>query len=79
LGCFADVVTSKLACKEGPLSYQSRGSKEILRDVSWHPYQPSLVSAGFDGFLTEWGYDTQDMSHWTEKLPRNGLRADHGW
>jgi hypothetical protein len=52
----ADVVSSKLVDR---LSYQKAGSKEILRDVSWHPYEPSLVSAGFDGALVEWGYDTQ--------------------
>lgn len=75
-----DLVTSKVVPKEGPdkgpLTYQARGHKEILRDVSWHPYKPSLVSAGFDGFLTEWGYDTRDMAYWTQKLPKDGLCED---
>ena len=75
----ADVVTSKLVSEDGPLSYQSRGCKEILRDVSWHPYEPSLVSAGFDGHLLEWGYDTQDMEYWRQKLPKDGVYGGHNW
>ena len=27
---------------------------EIVRDLSWHPYEPMLVSGGFDGSLMRW-------------------------
>lgn len=75
----ADVVTSKLVSEDGPLACRPRGEKEILRDVSWHPYEPSLVSAGFDGYMVEWGYDTQDLSCWTQKLPKPRPHSRNYW
>ena len=50
--CAADTVSSKLVDR---LSYHKpeNPNKEILRDVSWHPFQPSIVTAGMPpDFLT---------------------------
>ena len=66
----ADIVTSKLLHR---LSYHRTGAaKEIIRDVSWHPYKPSLVSAGFDGAVVEWGYSTESMQHHLDIFPDTG-------
>ena len=75
---YADVVTSKLVQR---LSYHDfDAGKEIIRDVSWHPYEPSLVSAGFDGALVEWGYSTESMKHHLESLPDTGYdNLDDRW
>ena len=27
---------------------------DIVRDMSWHPYQPMLISSAFDGTLCRW-------------------------
>ena len=27
---------------------------DIVRDMSWHPYQPMLISSAFDGTLCKW-------------------------
>ena len=43
----ADVVTGRVVER---LCYHS----EIVRDLSWHPTQPLLVSTSFDGSLIQW-------------------------
>jgi len=30
-------------------------SREVVRDVSWHPYENNIVSSGWDGKLLRWG------------------------
>lgn len=75
----ADVVSSKLLDK---LSYyKGRGqAREILRDVSWHPYQDRLVTAGFDGALVEWGYSAEPLGAHLDTLPDTGYDAvDENW
>ena len=52
MDCVADTVSSKLVDR---LSYHKpeNPNKEILRDVSWHPFQPTIVTAGMPpDFLT---------------------------
>lgn len=46
-----DVLTGDLICK--PLNAH-RGT---IRDLSWHPYEPTLVSSSWDGSVKKWNYD----------------------
>ena len=43
----ADIVTGKPA-------QELRYHKEIVRDLSWHPYLPMMVTSAFDGSVVQW-------------------------
>lgn len=34
--------------------------KEVIRDVSWHPYENNIVSSGWDGNLIKWECNSPD-------------------
>ncbi|KAJ3669647.1 hypothetical protein LUZ60_011597 [Juncus effusus] len=42
-----DIVTGELAAK---LAWHG----SIIRDCSWHPYNPTLVSSSWDGYIARW-------------------------
>jgi len=44
---YADIVTGK-AVQE--LHYH----REIVRDLSWHPHLPMMVTSAFDGSVVQW-------------------------
>lgn len=46
--CAADLVSGK-EIKDARLSYH----EEIVRDCSWHPTQPTLVTTSFDGSVVQ--------------------------
>lgn len=37
----------------GEVVQKVKRNREIVRDVSWHPTQPTMVSASFDGTVQE--------------------------
>ena len=43
----ADIVTGKPA-------QELRYHREIVRDLSWHPYLPMMVTSAFDGSVVQW-------------------------
>jgi WD repeat-containing protein 23 len=43
----ADIVTGKAVDR---LRYHH----EIVRDLSWHPFEPMLVTTSFDGTVVQW-------------------------
>lgn len=36
------------------------GHRDIIRDLSWHPYQPNLVSTSWDGSIKQWNHESDD-------------------
>ncbi len=56
---FADVVT-------GERVERLRYHREIVRDCSWHPYEPMLVTTSFDGAVVKW--DTRESPAPDEEL-----------
>ena len=46
-----------------------RYHNEIVRDLSWHPYQPMMVSACFDGSLCQWEHCSPDAEAWAMPKP----------
>ncbi|XP_077502674.1 DDB1- and CUL4-associated factor 11 isoform X3 [Amblyomma americanum] len=38
------------------------GHRACVRDVSWHPYLPMLVSSSWDGSVTKWVYNSEPES-----------------
>ena len=53
----------------GELIDRLKYHREVVRDVSWHPYEPTIVTACFDGTLLEWGYSEETMQDAKKKLP----------
>ncbi|XP_065915579.1 DDB1- and CUL4-associated factor 11-like [Dysidea avara] len=37
------------------------GSQVLVRDASWHPYRPELVSVSWDGIMRLWDTNQQDV------------------
>ncbi|CAH1269756.1 DCAF11 [Branchiostoma lanceolatum] len=48
-----DVLTGKIVEK-------LRGHKACVRDVSWHPYEPKIMSTGWDGIVGLWERRSDD-------------------
>lgn len=63
----ADAITGKIV--EKLRYYKSKDEGNIIRDVSWHPYNASLVSAGFDGSLVEYMHSTEPLEDHIARLP----------
>lgn len=61
----ADVVSAKVVEK---LKYHS----EIVRDLSWHPYEPMLVTTSFDGSVIQW--DPTCLHAGEDGAPRTPVR-----
>lgn len=38
----------------GKMLRQIKGHKECIRDVSWHPFHPHIVTSSWDGKVTKW-------------------------
>ncbi|KAL3693175.1 hypothetical protein R1sor_006826 [Riccia sorocarpa] len=51
-----DVVTGKLVSR-------LRSHRGPVRDVSWHPTQPMLVTSSWDGQITKWVYSPEEVVH----------------
>ena len=51
--------------------------RQVVRDCSWHPYDPCLTSASFDGTLVNWDTRETDLeegeSDGAHKTGRGGL------
>lgn len=71
-----DALTGKIISK---LS----GHGSTVRDVSWHPYQPEIISTSWDGVLGSWSYKRKDdedddddgLAKHKETLPKNTRRS----
>lgn len=47
-----------------------------VRDCSWHPYYPLLVSSSWDGLITRWEFPGNDAVHATNNNIRGGSIED---
>jgi WD repeat-containing protein 23 len=43
----------------GEVVKQLAGHRALVRDVHWHPHQPMLLSASWDGTVKIWSYDAE--------------------
>jgi len=58
-----DILTGKVAKKLD-------GHHATIRDVSWHPFLPILISTSWDGTVKKWDYDPElERSLNKSKLP----------
>ena len=58
-----DVLSGKLVQKLEPGPDPKAGiahKRDVVRDVSWHPYDNTLISSGWDGRLIQWQYGTPE-------------------
>ncbi|XP_039810063.1 LEC14B protein-like isoform X2 [Panicum virgatum] len=65
-----DVATGKVVEK-------LRWHGSIIRDCSWHPYLPTLVSSSWDGYLVRWeatedGRDPSMLKTWKQRMHPEG-------
>ncbi|XP_058808193.1 DDB1- and CUL4-associated factor 11 isoform X2 [Phymastichus coffea] len=56
----------------GKIAKSLKGHKTVVRDVSWHPYNPEIVSTSWDGEIARWRYlnenDVDDLSAATMEM-----------
>lgn len=46
----------------GSIVSKAREHTECVRDVSWHPYEPTLVSSSWDRTFKVWSHNTDDIA-----------------
>ncbi|KAK9796237.1 hypothetical protein WJX73_006957 [Symbiochloris irregularis] len=66
-GCF-DGSIAIFDVVSGEIVHRLKYHKEIVRDLSWHPFRPLLVSSSFDGSLCAWENYTEAFKH--NRLPQ---------
>lgn len=48
----------------GMIAHRLSGHSEICRDVSWHPFESSIISSSWDGSHVQWShFEMQDSHH----------------
>lgn len=59
-----DILTGEIVSKK-------KEHKHCVRDVSWHPYEPNMVSSSWDGTFSLWSYqDNEEESTKKEKCKK---------
>eukprot|EP01124_Arcella_intermedia_P015185 TRINITY_DN216_c1_g3_i1.p1 TRINITY_DN216_c1_g3~~TRINITY_DN216_c1_g3_i1.p1 ORF type:complete len:474 (+),score=62.65 TRINITY_DN216_c1_g3_i1:177-1424(+) len=53
----------------GEIVHTLRGNRNVIRDVHWHPTQPIIVSAGWNGTLCRWEHTDEAVPVPTPQLP----------
>jgi WD repeat-containing protein 23 len=67
-----DVLTGEIVSK---MAHRN----EAVRDVSWHPTEPTMCTVSWDGYITKWTYDEsqpEGMPWWREGTPLEGFERE---